>query len=68
MLRVKNNIAVPTRKLHGEVRLKRLEFGFFPLARCAPKLIHSKFNNVYRLSWDKNQQLNCETIPETKWL
>lgn len=32
---VKNNIAAPTGKLHGEVRHNELEFGLFPLSRCA---------------------------------
>lgn len=57
-LRVKNNIAAPTGKLHGEVRHKELEFGPLP-RQMHHGLTHSIFNNVYKLSWNKNQ-LNCE--------
>ena len=42
--------------------------GIWPLSSCQTchSLAHSIFNNVHKLSWNKNQQLNCEIIPKTK--
>ena len=42
--------------------------GIWPLSSCQTchRLAHSIFNNVYKLGWNKNQQLNCEIIPKTK--
>ena len=37
MLRVKHNTAIPTGKLHGEVRHKELEFGVLPFLPDVPQ-------------------------------